>query len=648
MQLQTAMICILVVCSRCSAICFQSFVFSMVVSISQSFQIFSVLLICLPGCSHQEVIKAAAGNQSINHGCPSWFIPINNSSDRCKCGEPIHRPGRVVLCDPNTNQTLVRVSYCMDYNEDDDEVFVGDCPYINKKGEVQGMYVKFPQNVSELNPFLCSGLNRTGVMCSQCQEGLGTAIFSYSMQCLPCMSSGLGWTLYVFLATFPTTILFLVVLIFQCRCITSGPMNAYIFVSQFAVSTLNNQPSIVNLLTSASFSILKVFFTISGIWNLDFFRYLIPPFCVSDQISPLHVVALEYVVAFYPLLLTVIVYICIQLHARDCQVIVCLCRVFCKCFSSCRQRWGRQWNPFASLVHTFAAFLLLSYSKILIISLRLLSYTQLHLPTGEVLDPPRRVLHDPSLEWFGEKHLPFALPAIFILCIFVFLPALFLLLYPMKIFQKCLGCCGRRLLALHAFADVFQGCYKNGTNGTRDCRYFAGLYLVFRIVLLPALYGGSIFGFYDEMVSVVCLVTASLLFLLFRPYKDNSWLNIWDSTLSSLSAFVIYCVMYSKYVASVPYEILEVIAALNLVYLVIYVVYTLLAWMKTLQICKKKYKDRLISETEEPDRLTHPEDYENDKEVKLLLSDDGNDDPQHSKLETYPVCGNSQQKYGSI
>ena len=611
-------------------------------------QVFSVLLVCWPGCSHQEVIHATSENQSINHGCPSWFIPISNSSDQCKCGEPVHRPGRVVLCDPNTNHTLVQISYCMDYNEEDDEVFVGACSSINKKGEVQGLYVKFPQNVSELNPFLCSGLNRTGVMCGQCKEGLGTAIFSYSMQCLPCMSSGLGWILYVFLATFPTTIFFLVVLIFQCRCITSGPMNAYICACQFAVSTLNSEPSIINLFTSSSFSILKVLLTISGIWNLDFFRYLIPPFCVSDHISPLHIVALEYIVAFYPLLLTVVVYICIQLHARDCWVIVCLCRVFCKCFSSCRQRWGRQWDPSASLVHTFAAFLLLSYCKILIISLRLLSYTQLHLPTGGTISPPRRVLHDPSLEWFGEKHLPFALPAIFILCIFVFLPALFLLLYPMKIFQKCLGCCGRRMLALHAFADVFQGCYKNGTNGTRDCRYFAGLYLIFRIVFLPALYGGSIFGFYDEMVSVVCLVTASLLFLLFRPYKDNAWLNIWDSTVFSLSAFVIYCLMYSKYVASVPIEIMEVIAALLLVYLVFYVVYTLLAWMKTLQIFKKKYKDHLVSETEEPDRLTHPEDYENDKEVRLLLSNDGNDYPQDSKVETYPVCGNSQQKYGSV
>ena len=563
--------------------------------------------------------------------------------------EPIHRPGRVVLCYHNTNQTLVQIPFCMDYDEEEDVVYVGNCPFVNKKAEAQGIYVKFPQNVSELNSFLCSGSNCTGVMCSQCQKGLGTAIFSYSMQCLPCMNSGLGWTLYVFLATFPTTVLFLVVLIFQYCFITSGPMNAYIFVCQLAVSKLNNLSAIVNTLTSGSFSILKVFFTLSGVWNLDFFRYLIPPFCVSDQTSPLHVIALEYIVAFYPLLLTVIVYICIQLHARDCWVIVYLSRVFCKCFSSCRQRWGRQWDPFASLAHTFTAFLLLSYSKILIISFRLLSYTQLHLPTGGTLSPHRRVFHDPTLEWFGEKHLPFALPAIFILCIFVFLPALFLLLYPMKVFQKCLGYCGRRLLALHAFADVFQGCYKNGTSGTRDCRYFAGLYLVFRIILLPALYSTSIFGFYHEMVSIVCLVTASLLFLLFCPYKNSSWLNIWDSTVFSLTAFVLFSIMYSMYVASVPIQINEVIGTLFSAYVVVYVMYRLVVWMKRLQIFKKKYKDQLIPDTEEPDRLTHPEDYENDKEVKLLLSDDReNDYPQDSKLETYPVCGNSQQKYGSV
>ena len=71
--------------------------------------------------------------------------------------------------------------------------------------------------------------------------------------------------------------------------------------------------------------------------------------------------------------------------------------------------------------------------------------------------------------------------------------------------------------------------------------------------------------------------------------------------------------------------------------------------MKTRQICEKKQRNQLIPETEEPDRLAHPEDYENEEKVKLLVSDDqGSDLPQDSELETYPACGSSQQKYGSV
>ena len=145
--------------------------------------VFSVL-VCL-GCSdgYQEVIQTAARNTGIDHGCPSWFVPINNSSDHCKCGEPIHYPGRVLLRNLNTNQTMVQIGYCMDYDKDKDVVVVGGCPY--QKGSV---YAKPPQDAVELNKYLCGRLNRTGVMCSQCQEGLGTAIFSYSMHCLHCMA----------------------------------------------------------------------------------------------------------------------------------------------------------------------------------------------------------------------------------------------------------------------------------------------------------------------------------------------------------------------------------------------------------------------------------------------------------------------------
>ena len=62
-------------------------------------------------------------------------------------------------------------------------------------------------------------------------------------------------------------------------------------------------------------------------------------------------------------------------------------------------------------------------------------------------------------------------------------------------------------------------------------------------------------------------------------------LCILDSIGFSLLAFMEICVIYSKYVAYVPIQIVEVIGALLPVYLIIYVIYRLVIWLKGLQIC---------------------------------------------------------------
>ena len=79
------------------------------------------------------------------------------------------------------------------------------------------------------------------------------------------------------------------------------------------------------------------------------------------------------------------------------------------------------------------------------------------------------------------------------------------------------------------------------------------------------------------MVSNVCLVIAELVF---RPYKDSFWLNIWDSTVFSLIAFSLFCNMYVQYVAPVPFQLLVLLATVPLMYFIIYATYKLL-------ICKK-------------------------------------------------------------
>jgi hypothetical protein len=96
-------------------------------------------------------------------------------------------------------------------------------------------------------------------------------------------------------------------------------------------------------------------------FNLDFFHYILPPFCISSRLRPIHVFSLGYISAFYPFLLILLTWFCVELHGRNFRPIVCLWRPFHGCFVRLR----RGWNTKSDLIDVFASFFLLSCSKIL-------------------------------------------------------------------------------------------------------------------------------------------------------------------------------------------------------------------------------------------------------------------------------------------
>ncbi len=119
---------------------------------------------------------------------------------------------------------------------------------------------------------------------------------------------------------------------------------------------------------------------------------------------------------------------------------------------------------------------------------------------------------------------------------FVILPFLVLVLYPTRLFHKCLNRCRIRWHPLHAFADPFNGCYKNGTNGTRNCRYFAGFYLFLRIVYIIIQVIPIEYYCVDRLIVLqLCTITILFLFALVSPYK-NGIFNILDSFWLTLVA----------------------------------------------------------------------------------------------------------------
>ena len=406
--------------------------------------------------------------------CPTWYQETKyNRVAKCVCGATLEDH---ILCNYTTQKTLIFAGYCMSYNDTTKLTVAGGCPFSNHDG-AQIFYVTLPNDTSELNSFTCSGLNRTGLLCSHCQRGLGPAVLSYTWQCVECFDKRYGWLVYITATLFPATILCLLVVVFQLH-VTSAEMNFFVFLCQYitCVTTLLSPYTYTYYVYSDSRLTTILFFLFAllsfyGIWNLDFFQYFIPVFCISSDMSTLHTLALEYVVAVYPLLLTLVIYVCVEMYDRGVRVVVCVWRPFRVCFT----RFRRRWNPKGSVINTFATFLLLSYSKLLTVSYQLLDASTLYNITGKTVGPAV-LYYNASIEYFSKEHLPFAVPALCVLLVFVIFPLLLLLLYPMRSFQRCLGYCTRiRWQFLHTFADAFQGCYKNGTNGTRDYRYFARL-----------------------------------------------------------------------------------------------------------------------------------------------------------------------------
>ena len=122
-----------------------------------------------------------------------------------------------------------------------------------------------------------------------------------------------------------------------------------------------------------------------------------------------------------------------------------------------------------------------------------------------------------DVAFLGSQHLPYACLAISFLLTFTMLPMVLLFLYPCSCFQVCLNRTGCSWQSLHTFMDTFQGHYKNGTNGTRDFRFFSGLYLLLRI----AVYALTMLNYQIGSFTYTSVCTSVLAFgvAIARPYK---------------------------------------------------------------------------------------------------------------------------------
>ena len=457
------------------------------------------------------------------HTCSHpWFYPNNgsNGSVVCECGSEL---GGVVKCNNETKELQVLLCYCMTYNVLSDTYFVGTCIYACFSTYNTLYSVPSRVNGTELNAFMCGGnahFHREGQLCGECEGEHAPPAYSYSLSCVECSTYAKNWVKYIAVAFLPLTLLFGVFIVMRISA-TSGLLNSFVFVAQtismpVQMKVIAAHANLDEQYISSTIILLTNFvLSLYGFWNLDFFRMVYEPFCLHPKMTTIQALSMDYIIAIYPLALLGLVYVFVELHDRGCRLILCLWRPFHYCFS----RFRRQWDIRTSLVDAFATFLLLSYMKLLSVSIDLLAPTIVYDIHGKPL-PKVYLYYDGSTEYFGRQHLPFGIIALLMLLIFTLSPLLLLCLYSCRCCHKCLSKFGLRCQALHTFMDSFQGCYKNGTDGTRDCRFFAAVYVFMRIVLLGT-FALTRSGFYYPLATVtLALLGISVAF--FQPYKSTA------------------------------------------------------------------------------------------------------------------------------
>ena len=292
---------------------------------------------------------------------------------------------------------------------------------------------------------------------------------------------------------------------------------------------------------------MQIMLTLYGILNLDFFQYdILPPYCVSTKLKPINIAFLDYISAFYPILLIFLTWLCVELHDRNFRLLVWLWRPFHRCFVRLR----RGLDTKSDIIDVFTTFFILSYSKILYqTELTTVTHVITNVNEAGKTFEERRLLVDPSIIYGGSYHLAFVIPSLFISVLNI-LPPLLLTLYPIRAFRSCLSKFNLNLSAVHIFTDKVYSCYRNGLDGGRDMRSISGLYFFLR----PAVYLLALFHlFLDKYVYIniwfvhgTMCCTISLLIAFAKPYK-KCYMNFLDAILFFYFAIILLILSQTRW-----------------------------------------------------------------------------------------------------
>ncbi len=437
--------------------------------------------------------------------------------------------GNCVTCDPST---------CSAVNGPCNMIFEFSENFTIKDGRIFSR--KSASTCQELTTMTCGLFNREGVLCTKCKQGYGPPLYSNSLKCEICNDKFSGWwlLLYLLLELVPLTFFFLLSIIFNFHA-TAPPLSALVLFCQ--IFTILFRQSVyfkINAGLRGNPTLIQIASAFISFWNLDIFRSIIPPFCVSSELTDLHDLLLEYAFTLYPLILVIITYIGIELHARNVRPIVILWKPFHRLF-----HLRRSLDPRSSVIATFSTFISLSFSKLMFITF-IITYPSFYgneeyqrlisLVNPKIIVPKS---YD-RFSYYQQLLSTWYFIPLVIMSIVINLPTILLLLYPMKCFRKLLSYCGpKKYYAIYVFLDTFQGHYKDGTNGTRDYRAASCISFILRIPVYYLLNKNLQYSAQYRFLAFLLLLTA-FFYSIVQPCKKR-YVNNMESILYGIAGMLV-------------------------------------------------------------------------------------------------------------
>ena len=92
----------------------------------------------------EGVVLLTVFANTVQCGCPPWFVPDANTTG-CVCGKHLNE---VVKCDECTQESLLKLGYCMTFDIGLERPVVGGCPYprFHDIADPDFLYVVLPSN----------------------------------------------------------------------------------------------------------------------------------------------------------------------------------------------------------------------------------------------------------------------------------------------------------------------------------------------------------------------------------------------------------------------------------------------------------------------------------------------------------------------